>query len=91
MYSILSLCVLGLAVVLWVHNYIVAAKRPPLPPGESQNGRLLCLILFRLSGPKPLPFIGNLHQLSKIDQFKQYTEWARAYGWYYLTLRCDNC
>ncbi|KAF9444744.1 cytochrome P450 [Macrolepiota fuliginosa MF-IS2] len=31
-------------------------------------------------GPKPLPFIGNLHQVPRQEPFKVYRQWARTYG-----------
>ena len=31
-------------------------------------------------GPKPLPFIGNLHQVPKTHPWLKYTEWAKQYG-----------
>ncbi|KZT12005.1 cytochrome P450 [Laetiporus sulphureus 93-53] len=31
-------------------------------------------------GPKPLPWIGNLHQIPFVDQSKVYTQWGSTYG-----------
>ncbi|CCM02218.1 uncharacterized protein FIBRA_04298 [Fibroporia radiculosa] len=31
-------------------------------------------------GPKPLPLLGNLHQLPSQHQYKVFTQWARQYG-----------
>lgn len=31
-------------------------------------------------GPKGLPFIGNIHQLSTVDQHKLYAQWGAQYG-----------
>lgn len=31
-------------------------------------------------GPKPLPSIGNLHQLPKADRVKVYRDWSTIYG-----------
>ena len=31
-------------------------------------------------GPKGLPFIGNIHQFSTIDQHKLYAQWGAQYG-----------
>ncbi len=33
-----------------------------------------------LTGPKPIPFAGNVHQLPKTDFFKIYSSWAKIYG-----------
>ena len=31
-------------------------------------------------GPKPLPLIGNTHQVPKSHPWLKYTEWAKQYG-----------
>jgi len=31
-------------------------------------------------GPKPLPLIGNTHQVPKTHPWLKYTEWAEQYG-----------
>ena len=31
-------------------------------------------------GPRPLPLIGNIHQIPMDDQEEVYTEWAKQYG-----------
>ena len=31
-------------------------------------------------GPKPLPLIGNMHQVPKTHPWLKYTEWAKQYG-----------
>ena len=31
-------------------------------------------------GPKPLPFVGNIHQLPATDQHKTFAEWGARYG-----------
>ncbi|TFY83623.1 hypothetical protein EWM64_g388 [Hericium alpestre] len=33
-----------------------------------------------LTGPTPIPFVGNLHQIPMVDQFTTYVEWAKTYG-----------
>lgn len=59
----------------------------PLPPGEyCVLTSVIPIVMLTYSyscfslGPKPLPIIGNLHQIPRKNSVQTYKEWAAMYG-----------
>ncbi|KAF8882583.1 cytochrome P450 [Infundibulicybe gibba] len=73
-----------LGFVLLVAPFLLFFVRPrhPLPPGVLNPS---CSAEFGNSfgyvqGPRPLPLIGNLHQIPRKEAYKIYHQWSRIHG-----------
>ncbi|KLO12046.1 cytochrome P450 [Schizopora paradoxa] len=81
------LAIISVSVAVWLLRTCKGTRgdtlaRHPLPPGKCAKlyEREFARSSDNSKGPKPLPFVGNFHQLPKEDFHLTYGDWAKSYG-----------